>query len=186
MAMSTDYVAIVSSPNPDILPGGGRLYGKNSLYICVSKWGLWEKLDEEREECELNDNDWPDESEMWILGFKMTWDYDEVLDVIAHNEGDLSDEEDIESWKEQYGDDEVMSFAHDRINDDTVWYGDPSYQAVCLEEKGDDWFKFIAAEVYTSVARDSYAREGVEISDIVLLPYIEWEMSLYGGRTRIA
>jgi hypothetical protein len=117
----------------------------------------------------------------------MTWDYDEVVESIYHDEGMEEDDEDLfENWKDQYANEEVLDYARQRASDDHQWFGDPKFHELSAEVRGENWWKLDAAEIYTTITRSSWCEEGVDISEIVFLPYIEWELLLTRGRTRSA
>jgi len=183
MAECTDYVVIISVRVHDRAPYD-YIAGDNMFSIFGSKWQLDKWLEEREEEAELNDVIW-DDSEIWIFGFKFTWDYDVALGQHWESESEtyfFGGDEDaydkaFEEWSDMYGDEEVFGYARQRASDDNNWWGDPRW----IEDHPN--LKGIADEIADTLL-SGWVDFDNQVSDVTLLPLIEWRIALQGGRSR--
>lgn len=175
MAVSKDHIGIVSILPAKYRPPLYEKYGRadNVFLVCESKWQMWEAI----EEMIINTDEILCDDDIWVVSWDVAWDLDEV---IREHESGMTDENgddvmyEVTIW-------ETFDQVSEDISYSDEWLGDPNMEAASPENA-----QRIAVDVSQMCTDWSGMTYGTDVTNAVVLPYIEWRCDLYGGRFRKA
>jgi len=158
-----NHAGIISICPPDFRPN----HADNMLEVALSKWGLWEIINEW-----LHDSAEFDESDVWVLSWDMYVDWDDVIAEFNDDDPEFDTHYDLG---------EILDWVRESVAGDSNWLGDPDPKKDIADPEN---VTRIALEITQELTRATYTRLGTDVLNPVLQPFKVWRCSLYGGRYR--